>query len=379
MDMVKLLELMKKYEASDLYLTEESAPMYRVEGVVRAAGSDKLDADSVKDLLYSVMSENQITEYEREKEINMALHYRQLGRFRLNAFVQRGSSAVVIRRIKSEIETIDDLGLPEKLKELSMCKRGLILVVGATGSGKSTSLAAMIKHRSQASSGHIITIEDPIEFLHQHSMSIISQREVGMDTNSYRVALKNAFRQTPDVVLLGEIRDRETMESTITFAETGHLCLATLHSNNAYQAIERIMNFFPVEQHKQIYMQLGLNLRGIVSQRLVPTKDGGRAAALEVMTDSPRVKDLVHKGEITELRETISKSAQFGMCTFDQSLYDLYRAEKITLEEALKNADSANNLRLRVKLDDQEDFAKRKSSSVRRGKRSKTSGKLELV
>ncbi len=385
MDMVKLLELMNRYESSDLYLTNGCPPMYRVDGVVRAAGSVQLEGDKVKELIYSVMNDNQIRDYERDQEVNLALHYQHIGRFRLNAFIQRGTQAAVIRKIKSEIMSIDDLELPPVLKELSLKKRGLILIVGATGSGKSTTLAAMIKYRAENTAGHIITIEDPIEFVHEHSLSIISQREVGMDTASYKIALKNAFRQAPDVVLLGEIRDKETMEATITFAETGHLCLATLHGNNAYQAIERIMNFFPPEQHRQIYMQLGLNLRATVSQRLVPSSTGKRVAALEIMTDSPRIKDLIHKGEITEIREAIEKSNQFGMSTFDQSLYELYRSTKITLDDALKNADSANNLRLRVKLDDQGDFQKQKTNidQIKQRKRSKTSGgsgssKLEL-
>lgn len=373
MDVIKLFELMKKYDASDLYVTEDSPPMYRVQGIVRPAGNNKLDSEQVKHLIYSVMNDQQVVEFEKEKEINLALHYKNLGRFRLNAYIQRGVPAAVIRRIKSEIQTIENLSLPEITKELALKKRGLILVVGATGSGKSTTLAAMLNHRNANSAGHIITIEDPIEFIHEHALSIISQREVGMDTNSFQLALKNAFRQAPDVVLLGEIRDKETMESVLQFAETGHLVLATLHSNNAYQAIERIMNFFPPEQHKQIYMQLGMNLRSTISQRLIPSIDGNRVVAMEIMTDSPRIKDLITKGQIIELRETIEKSNQFGMQSFDQSLYELYRNHAITLEEALKNADSANNLRLRIKLDDQGDF--RQGSK----KKKNISGDLELL
>jgi twitching motility protein PilU len=262
----------------------------------------------------------------------------------------------VLRQIKSLIATIDDLTLPQIVKDVSMTKRGLVLVVGATGSGKSTSLAAMIDYRNQHSAGHIITIEDPIEFIHQHKKCLISQREIGLDTESYEIALKNALRQAPDVVLIGEIRSAETMEAAITFAETGHLCLATLHSNNANQAMERVMNFFPAERHPQIYLQLSLNLRGIISQRLVRRIDGGRVAAIEVLLDSPRVKDLIHKALISDLKEAMEKSTNLGMQTFDQALFDLYRSGQISLEEALKNADSANNLRLRVKLSEEGGF-----------------------
>lgn len=381
MDMVKLLELMVKYDASDLYLTEDSPPMYRVDGVVRAAGNKSLTQESVKELIYSVMNDNQIKDFESDQETNIALHYKNIGRFRMNCMIQRGAQAAVIRKINTDIMSLDELDLPPVLKDLSLKKRGLILVVGATGSGKSTTLAAMIKNRAENTAGHIITIEDPIEFMHQHSKSIVSQREVGIDTESFKVAMKNAFRQAPDVILLGEIRDKETMESAITFAESGHLCLATLHANNAYQAIERVMNFFPPEQHAQIYMQLSLNLRGTISQRLVPNLNGGRIAAIEVMTDSPRVKDLIHKGEIHELKEAIEKSQQFGMMTFDQSLYNLFRESKISLDEALKNADSANNLRLKIKLDDKGEMVGQKTSYVKQRTRSTTSGatgKLEL-
>lgn len=363
MDMIKLLELMVKHEASDLYLTAEAEPMYRIEGFTRPAGSKKLQSEQVKDLLYSIMNDKQIAEFEDKKEINLALQYAQLGRFRINGYVQRDSVATVVRRIKSDIFSIKDLGLPDVLEDVSLLKRGLVLVVGATGSGKSTTLASMINHRNLNQTGHIITIEDPIEFIYDHKKSIVSQREVGMDTDSYQSALKNALRQAPDVVLLGEIRDKETMEQALIFAETGHLCLATLHSNNAYQAIERIMNFFPPVQHKQIYMQLSLNLRGIISQRLISSVDGGRVAAMEIMLDTPRIKDLINKGEVVELREAIEKSSQFGMQTFDQSLYDLYKSDQITLEEGLKNADSANNLRLRVKLDDEDDYGDKGNKS----------------
>lgn len=350
LDISKLLQVMVEHDASDLYLTVDSPPMYRINGSVRPAGNRCLQQFDTEALANSIMSDKQQKEFLESNEQNLALYYQGLGRFRVNIFRQRGCLGLVIRQIKANILTIDDLSLPPVLKDVSMTKRGLVLVVGATGSGKSTSLAAMIDHRNANASGHIVTIEDPIEFVHHHKKSIISQREIGMDTESYQIALKNALRQAPDVVLIGEVRDLETMEAAITFAETGHLCLATLHSNNANQAMERIMNFFPAERHSQIYLQLSLNLKGIMSQRLVKTIDGGRVAAIEILLDSPRVKDLIHKAQIAELKEAMEKSVNLGMQTFDQSLYELYRCGTITLEEALKNADSANNLRLRVKL-----------------------------
>jgi twitching motility protein PilU len=282
--------------------------------------------------------------------MNMAMSLPGVSRFRVNIFQQRGSVGMVIRRIKAEVMSLDELGLPDILKDIVMSKRGLVLMVGATGSGKSTSLAAMIDHRNLTEHGHIITIEDPIEFVHRHKKSIVTQREVGFDTHSFQNALKNTLRQAPDVILIGEIRDTETMEAAITFAETGHLCLGTLHSNNANQAIERIMNFFPLERHAQIYLQLSLNLRSIVSQRLVPSVDGKRTAALEVLIDTPRIKDLIKKGEVDTLKEGMEQGIQEGCQTFDQALFELYKNGKITLEQALVNADSANNLRLKIKL-----------------------------
>ncbi len=353
LDISKLLGVMVEHDASDLYITVDSPPMYRINGIVRPAGNRVLTSEDTELLAKSIMTDKSQREFEEHNEQNLALYYSALGRFRVNIFKQRGCIGLVIRQIKSNILTIDNLELPPILKEVAMSKRGLVLFVGGTGSGKSTSLAALIDHRNTNSAGHIITIEDPIEFIHLHKKSIVTQREIGMDTGSYGNALKNALRQAPDVVLIGEIRDLETMEAAITFAETGHLCLATLHSNNANQAMERIMNFFPAERHKQIYLQLSLNLRSIVSQRLVRTVDGGRVAAVEILLDSPRVKDLIHKAEISELKEAMEKSTNTGMQTFDQALFDLYRAGKITLEEALKNADSANNLRLRVKLSEE--------------------------
>jgi len=343
---------MTEHDASDLYITSETPPSYRVNGIVRAAGNRALEAEECEQLARSVMNEKQLSEFDKTNELNLGLHYASLGRFRVNIFRQKGDVGMVVRQIKSQIPSIDELGLPPILKEVTMTKRGLVLIVGATGCGKSTSLAAMIDYRNANQAGHIITVEDPIEFVHSHKKSIITQREIGVDTENYASALKNALRQAPDVILIGEIRDTETMEAAITFAETGHLCLATLHSNNADQAMERIMNFFPLEQQKQIFLQLSLNLRAIISQRLVRKDDGSRVAAVEVLLDSPRVKDLIYRGELSEIKEAMEKGATIGMQTFDQHLFELYQDKKISLDEALRNADSVNNLRLRVKLAD---------------------------
>jgi len=364
LDISKLLAVMVEHDASDVYLTVDSPPMYRINGIVRPAGNRNLSQAETEAIANSMMNDKQQREFQEKNEQNLPLHYPGLGRFRVNVFRQRGCVAIVIRLVKTHIPTIEELRLPEILKDIAMTKRGLVLVVGATGSGKSTSLAAMIDYRNENSTGHIITVEEPIEFVIGHKKSIISQREIGIDTESYEVALKNALRQAPDVVLISEIRSQEAMEAAITFAETGHLCLATLHSNNANQAMERIINFFPPERHSQIYLQLSLNLRAIISQRLVRTVDGGRIAAVEVLLDSPRVKDLIHKAMIAELKETMEKSTNLGMQTFDQSLYELYKSGKITLEEALKNADSANNLRLRVKLSDDGAFEDKRIAAV---------------
>jgi twitching motility protein PilU len=341
---------MVETEASDLYLTVARPPMYRIEGKIRPQGDHKFTPDEIKTLAASMMNEKQQREFAETLEMNMAMSLPGVSRFRVNMFQQRGSVGMVIRRIKAEVMSLDELGLPEILKEIVMSKRGLVLMVGATGSGKSTSLAAMIDYRNATEYGHIITIEDPIEFVHRHKNSIVTQREVGFDTHSFQNALKNTLRQAPDVILIGEIRDTETMEAAITFAETGHLCLGTLHSNNSNQAIERIMNFFPLERHAQIYLQLSLNLRSIISQRLVPSVDGKRTAALEILIDTPRIKDLIKKGEVDTLKEGMEQGVQEGCQTFDQALFALYKDEKISLEQALINADSANNLRLKIKL-----------------------------
>jgi len=353
LDISKLLALMIEHDASDLYLTVDSPPMYRINGAIRPAGNRMLEPPDTELLANSIMSDKQQKEFVESNEANLGLYYNSLGRFRVNVFRQRNCIGLVLRQIKSIIPSIDELELPQVLKDVSLTKRGLVLVVGATGSGKSTSLAAMIDYRNANTASHIITIEDPIEFVHVHKKSLITQREIGMDTASLDIALKNSLRQAPDVILIGEIRDTNTMEAAITFAETGHLCLATLHSNNANQALERVMNFFPPERHQQIYMQLSMNLRSIVSQRLVKAVDGARVAAIEVLLDSPRVKDLILKAQIGELKEAMEKSTTSGMQTFDQHLFDLYKAGKINLEEALKNADSQNNLRLRVKLSEE--------------------------
>ncbi|OGL44754.1 MAG: type IV pili twitching motility protein PilT [Candidatus Schekmanbacteria bacterium RBG_16_38_10] len=343
---------MVKRNSSDIYITAELPPMYRTEGVTEPWGTEKFTPEQTKELAYSIMNERQKKKFEGKMEMNLALYFPELGRFRVNIFVQRGCVGIVIRLIKLEIETIDHLGLPNSLKDIIMTKRGMVLIVGATGSGKSTSLAAMIDHRNSNLSGHIISIEDPIEFVHQHKKSVITQREIGFDTHSFREALRNTLRQAPDVILIGEIRDTETMESAITFAETGHLCLGTLHANNANQAIERVMNFFPVERHPQIYLLLSLNIKAIISQRLIPTVEGKRTAAFEILTDTPRVKDLILKGEVGVLKEVMAAGTQEGMQTFDQSLFYLYKSGRITYDNAIAYADSANDLRLRIKMDE---------------------------
>jgi len=341
---------MVEIEASDLYLTVAKPPMYRAEGKIEVGGDHPFTPEELKDIAQAIMNDKQKKEFTETMEMNMAMSLPAISRFRVNIFQQRGSVGMVIRRIKADVLSLEQMSLPPILGDIVMTKRGLVLVVGATGSGKSTSLAAMIDHRNTYEAGHIITIEDPIEFVHRHKQSIITQREVGFDTHSFQAALKNTLRQAPDVILIGEIRDTETMEAAITFAETGHLCLGTLHSNNANQAIERIMNFFPSERHPQIYLQLSLNLRSIVSQRLIPSVEGKRVAALEILMDTPRIKDLIKKGEVDTLKQSMEQGIQEGCQTFDQALFALYRDGIINLDQALINADSANNLRLKIKL-----------------------------
>lgn len=345
---------MVEKDASDIYITVGVTPAYRVEGKTEPISGEALKPEDTERLAFSVMSEKQKAAFPEEKEANLALFYPSLGRFRVNIFYQRGSIGLVIRQIKMEILSLEDLGLPSVLKGISMTKRGLVIVVGATGSGKSTTLAAMIDHRNSNSPGHIITVEDPVEFVHNHKLSIITQREVGLDTNSFGEALKNTLRQAPDVILVGEVRDTETMEAAITFAETGHLCLATLHANNANQSLERIINFFPAERHEQIYLLLSLNLRSIISQRLIPAVDNKRVAALEILLDTPRVKDLILRKEIGLLKEAMKHGEQEGMQTFDQAIYNFYIQGKVNYETAIAYADSANDLRLRIKFDSPE-------------------------
>jgi twitching motility protein PilU len=351
MDVRTLLKVMVDQEASDMYLTVDAPPTYRVHGSTKPANMAAFTNEQLEALALALMRGQQRGEFEEKMEMNLALYYKELGRFRVNIFRQRGNVGLVFRHIKAEIQTVEQLRLPTIIKDIAMTKRGLVLVVGATGSGKSTTLAAMIDHRNDVHPGHIVTVEDPIEFVHNHKKSLITQREVGFDTLSFQNALKNTLRQAPDVILIGEVRDTETMEAAITFAETGHLCIGTLHSNNANQAIERIMNFFPVERHAQIYLQLSLNLRAIISQRLVPSVDGKRVPALEIMMDTPRIKDLIKKAEIDTLKEAMEQGVDEGCQTFDYVLLQLYKEGQISLEQALINADSANNLRLKIKLE----------------------------
>jgi len=348
------LQILIDRDGSDLYLSTGAPPSIKAMGQLMPIAEAPLPKGRVGQLAYAAMNEEQIKEFESKPEMNLAISEDSLGRFRVNIFKQRGEVAMVIRSIVTDIPYFKDLGLPAILPELVMEKRGLILFVGGTGSGKSTSLASLIDHRNTNSAGHIITIEDPVEFVHRHKKSIVNQREVGMDTDNYEDALENTLRQAPDVILIGEIRSRETMEHAIAFAETGHLCLSTLHANNANQALDRIINFFPEERHKQLFLDLSLNLRGIISQRLIPTVDGKRAAAIEVLTGTPRVKDLIKKGDVISLKEVMEKSAGQGMKSFDQALLELYQQGKISLEETLRNADSANNLRLKITLSEKE-------------------------
>ena len=350
-----LLKMMIDQDGSDLFLTTGAPPSMKVQGRLKPLMDKKLPEGMVKKIAYQIMDDEQIKQFEQSPEMNLAIADEDIGRFRVNIFQQRGEIAIVARNIKTEIPSARSLGLPKILDELIMSKRGIILFVGGTGSGKSTSMAALIDHRNRNSEGHIITIEDPVEFVHPHHKCIVNQREVGVDTNSYEDALKNTLRQAPDVILIGEIRSQETMEHAMAFAETGHLCLSTLHANNANQALDRIINFFPDERHKQLFLDLSLNLVAFVSQRLIPTKDGKRAAAIEILIGTPRVCDLIKQGKVLELKEVMEKSEQQGMKTFDSALFELYMTGKITYEEALKNADSKNNLRLRIQLSEGKD------------------------
>jgi twitching motility protein PilU len=350
MDIGYFLKLMTEKNASDMFLTTGAPVNIKVEGKLYPLGNTGLPAGMVKKIAYSLMDEGQVPMFERDLELNMAIAVKDAGRFRINVFKQRGEIGMVIRAIKSEIPTIEQLKLPNILKDIIMEPRGLVLVVGSTGSGKSTSLAAMIDHRNSNTSGHILTIEDPIEFLHRHKKSIVNQREVGLDTHGFHNALKNAMREAPDVILIGEILDQVTMEAAIAFAETGHLCLATLHSNNADQTLERILNFFTETAHKNILMNLSLNLKAVISQRLVIGKDGKRLPATEVLINTPLIRDMIRRGQVHEIKEAMDRSLQDGMQTFDQALFRMYKDGKIDLEEALRKADSRDGLALKIRL-----------------------------
>ncbi|MBP9940332.1 MAG: PilT/PilU family type 4a pilus ATPase [Comamonas sp.] len=346
-----LLKLMVARKGSDLFITADFPPAIKVDGKVTRLMDQPLVAAHTMSLARSIMSDKQVAEFERTKECNFAISPAGIGRFRANAFIQQGRVGLVLRTIPATIPSIDSMGLPQVLKEVAMTQRGLCIFVGATGSGKSTSLAAMVDWRNEHSQGHIITIEDPIEFVHPHKNCIITQREVGLDTESWEAALKNTLRQAPDVILMGEIRDRETMEHAVVFSETGHLCLATLHANSANQALDRIVNFFPEERREQLLMDLSLNLRGMISQRLLPREDGkGRVAALEVLLNTPLISDLIAKGDVVEIKEIMKRSRELGMQTFDQSLFELYESGAVMYEDALRSADSVNDLRLQIKL-----------------------------
>ncbi|MBL4763231.1 MAG: PilT/PilU family type 4a pilus ATPase [Gammaproteobacteria bacterium] len=347
-----LLKMLVSKDGSDLFITTGVPPSMKIDGKLTQVSNQSLSPSHTEMLTRSIMNDKQVAEFEDTNECNFAISLPGVARFRANAFVQRGSPGMVIRVITSEIPTLEQLNLPEVLKDIAMTKRGLVIFVGGTGSGKSTSLAAMIGYRNENSYGHIITIEDPVEFVHDHKNCIIMQREVGVDTESWEIALKNTLRQAPDVILIGEVREAETMEHAIAFAETGHLCLCTLHANSTNQALDRIINFFPEDRKSQLLMDLSLNLKAVVSQRLLPTVTGkGRAAAIEIMINSPLMSDLILKGEVHEMKTLIAKSNELGMKTFDQALFDLYQEGQITFEDALRNADSANEIRLRVKLE----------------------------
>src|SRR3954447_6243871 len=349
-----LLRLMVSRAGSDLFLTADFPPAIKVDGKVTKVSPQPLTGQHTLALARSIMNDKQASEFERTKECNFAISPPGIGRFRVNAFVQQGKVGMVLRVIPTSLPTIDKLGVPQVLKDVVMAKRGLCILVGATGSGKSTTLAAMIDWRNENSYGHIITIEDPVEFVHPHKNCVVTQREVGLDTDNWESALKNTLRQAPDVILMGEIRDRETMEHAIAFAETGHLCMATLHANSANQALDRIINFFPEERRAQLLMDLSLNLKALVSQRLLPRQEGkGRIAAVEIMLNTPLISDLIFKGEVAEIKEIMKRSRELGMQTFDQALFDLYEGQAVTFEDALRNADSVNDLRLQIKLHSQ--------------------------
>jgi len=355
MDFVDLLKMCVEQKGSDIFITAGAAPSIKVNGVINPVTEKPLNPEAARKVVYDIMNDKQRSEFEQTSECNFAISAAGIGRFRVNVFVQRSNVGMVLRRIETTIPTLEDLKLPMILKELAMTKRGMVLFVGGTGTGKSTSLASLIGYRNQTSKGHIITIEDPIEYVHSHDGCIITQREVGVDTVSYDVALKNTLRQAPDVILIGEIRHRETMDYAIAFAETGHLVLATLHANNANQAMDRIINFFPEDRRDQLFMDLSMNLKAVVAQLLIPRKDGkGRRAAIEVLINTPLMSDLISKGEIHEIKALMKESSEHGMKTFDQALFELYKEGEITRDDALLYADSANEVRLMIKLDETE-------------------------
>ena len=352
MEIAPYLKLMVQKNGSDLFFSTGAAPHLKAEGRTMPIGDQRLEPGKVRELAYSIMTDEQKSEFESTLECNLAISVGGLGRFRVNVFRQRGDVAMVLRYIKGTIPSLEELNLPPILKELIMEKRGLLLVVGSTGSGKSTTLASMIDYRNENSAGHILTIEDPIEFLHSHKKSVVDQREIGLDTLSFENALENALREAPDVILIGEIRDAKTMQQAIAYAETGHLCLATLHANNANQAIDRIINFFPDSAHKQLFNDLSLNLKSVVSQRLIPTLDKKRAPAVEILQSTSFISELIQKGDIHSIKEAMEQGKGQGMQTFDMALYELYKEGKVSVEEALRNADSRNNLSLKIRLSD---------------------------
>lgn len=355
MDFKKYLTILAQRDGSDLYLSTMATPSAKFQGELVSLSDEKIQVGELEIIAREIMDDQQWEIFQKELEMNLAISIAQVGRFRVNIFKQRNQYALVARSIKSDIPNLEELGLPDNLRDIVMSKRGLILFVGATGSGKSTSLAALLDHRNANSGGHIITIEDPIEFVHRHKKSIVNQREVGVDTRSFHNALINTLRQAPDVILIGEVRDRETMEHCLAFAETGHLAISTLHANNANQALDRIINFFTEDRHSQVLSDLSLNIRAIVSQRLVKTIDGKRTAAIEVLLNTPTIRELILKGDIEGIKEVMSKSENLGMKTFDSSLFDLVKAGKISVDQALRHADSANNLRLKLKLSDRDE------------------------
>lgn len=360
-----LLRLMMTKKASDMFITSGFPPAMKIDGKMTPVSSQVLSPQQTREISRSIMNDKQTAEFDSSNECNFAIGLPGVARFRVNAFIQRGTVGLVFRTITTKIPKFEDLGLPDVLKEVAMTKRGLVIFVGGTGSGKSTSLAAMVGYRNENSYGHIITIEDPVEFVHEHKNCIITQREIGVDTDNWHVALKNTLRQAPDVILIGEIRDRETMDYAIAFAETGHLCMATLHANSTNQALDRIINFFPEERRQQLLMDLSLNLKSVISQRLIPKRDGvGRTAAIEILLNSPLISDLIFKGDVHGIKDIVGRSRELGMQTFDQALFDLHEAGLISYDDALRNADSVNDLRLKFKLQSKDAHARDNSSGL---------------